>query len=56
MSNHAGNLGVIGVGWDVLVLAAFSLLVAWLAVKYRLPVDKVEAHLKEPVVEEPIME
>jgi amino acid transporter len=56
MSSHAGNLGVLGVGWDVLVLAAFSLIVAWLAVKYRLPVDKVEAHLKEPVVEEPIIE
>lgn len=54
LSKHAGNLGILGVGWDIIILALFSLFVAWLAVKYRLPVEKVEAHLNEPVVEEPM--
>lgn len=56
LSKHAGNLGVIGVGWDVIVIALFSLFVAWLSFKYRLPVEKVEAHLKEPIPDEPLQE
>ena len=56
VSKHAGNLGVIGVGWDVIILAIFSLFVAWVAHTYRLPVDKVKAHLIEPIIEEPMME
>ncbi len=55
LSKHAGNIGVIGVGWDVIVLAIFSIFVAWIAVKFRLPVEKVKAHLSEPV-DEPVLE
>jgi len=51
VSKNAGNLGYLGVGWDIIVLAVFALFVTWLAMKYRLPIEKVEAHLKEPVEE-----
>jgi hypothetical protein len=45
----AGNLGVLGFGWAILVLAAFSAVIMWLAAQQRLTTDKVEAHLQEPV-------
>ncbi len=45
----AGNWGLISVGWGIAVIAVFSLLIAWLALKTRLPVEKVKAHLAEPV-------
>ena len=56
VSKNAGNLGFLGVGWDIIVIAIFSLFVAWLAVKNRLPVEKVEAHLNEPIPDEPMIE
>ena len=52
VGKHAGNLGVIGVGWGVLVFAVFAALITWIAMKYRLPAEKVQAHLKEPVPDE----
>jgi amino acid transporter len=51
-SKHAGNLGIIGVGSGIIVLAVFSLLITWLAVAFRLPLEKVTRHLKEPVGDE----
>jgi len=49
VARHAGNLGVLGFGWAIAVLATFSALVLWLAVGLRLPTERVEAHLGEPV-------
>jgi amino acid transporter len=49
LSEHAGNLGLIKVGWELPILAGFAFLVAWMAIKTRLPVERVEAHLAEPV-------
>lgn len=54
LSKHAGNLGILGVGWDVIILAIFSLIVAWIALKYRLPAEKVKIHLQETNLEEPV--
>ncbi|HET8700955.1 MAG TPA: APC family permease, partial [Nitrococcus sp.] len=47
-SEHAGNLGMLGFGWSVIVLALFSGLIMWLAVSVRLPKEQVEEHLQEP--------
>jgi amino acid transporter len=47
MGEHAGNLGLIGVGWGVPVLAVFALLVMWLAIRERLPSEKVKANLEK---------
>ena len=44
----AGNLGVLGFGWAIIVIAAFSALIMLLATRWRLPTEKVEAHLHEP--------
>ncbi len=52
VSEGAGNLGVIGVGWGILVLAVFSILITWLAVSLRLPVDKVKIQLEDPTFKE----
>jgi amino acid transporter len=49
---NAGNLGVIPVGWDVLVFAVFSVIITWLALKSRLPAEKVKAHVAEQIEEE----
>ncbi|HEX5555285.1 MAG TPA: APC family permease [Chitinophagaceae bacterium] len=54
MGKHAGNQGLISIGWGIPILAIFSALVTWLAVSQRLPVDKVTAHLNEPVGNEPL--
>jgi len=48
-SKHAGNLGLLGFGWAIIVLAVFSVVVLWMATALRLPTDRVEAHLGEPV-------
>ncbi|HEX5418508.1 MAG TPA: APC family permease [Gammaproteobacteria bacterium] len=45
----AGNIGVLGFGWAILVIAVFSALIMWLAAQWRLSTEKVEAHLLEPV-------
>lgn len=50
-SKHAGNLCVLSTGWSIVVLAAFSALVMWLAVNMRLPTERVIDHLGEPDVE-----
>ncbi len=49
VSEGAGNLGAIPVGWDVLAFAGLSALVLWLSYKSRLPEEKVKAHISEPV-------
>lgn len=51
-SAKAGNLGLIGIGWDILVFTVFDLFIVWLAYKSRLPAHKVKAHLEEPISEE----
>ncbi len=48
----AGNLGVVGLGWAIPVIAVFSALVMWLASGQRLSTEKVEAHVHEPSVPE----
>jgi hypothetical protein len=50
-SKHAGNLCLLSTGWSIVVLAAFSALVMWLAVNMRLPTERVIEHLGEPNVE-----
>jgi amino acid transporter len=49
----AGNLGVLGFGWSILVIAVFSAFIMWLGLKQRLAADKVEAHLREPATSLP---
>ncbi|KGI77634.1 APC family permease [Oleiagrimonas soli] len=51
LDKHAGNLGVIGFGWAILVVAGFSLVIMWIATAMRLPTERVEAHLREPAPE-----
>ncbi|HLR36730.1 MAG TPA: amino acid permease, partial [Chitinophagaceae bacterium] len=51
-SEEAGNLGIIGTGWGILIMAIFSLFILWLAVKSRLPIEKVKAHLNDPLFKE----
>ncbi|GAB3039966.1 APC family permease [Oleiagrimonas citrea] len=51
LNKHAGNLGLIGFGWAILVVAVFSLLIMWIATSMRLPTERVEEHLREPVPE-----
>lgn len=45
MGKHAGNVGVLGFGWAILVIAGFSLAIMWIATAMRLPVAEVEEHL-----------
>jgi amino acid transporter len=56
LSKHEGNLGLIGVGWEFLVLGGFSLLIAWWAMQTSLPTDKVQKHINEriPGMDEPL--
>jgi amino acid transporter len=51
LSAHAGNLGILGFGWAIVVVAVFSALIMWLATSQRLPAERVLDHLKEPVPE-----
>lgn len=44
----AGNIGLIGFGWAIQVLAAFSDLILWMATALCLPQDRMEAHLADP--------
>jgi amino acid transporter len=46
MGKHAGNLGLISTGWGIPVLAVFSLFVLWLAIRQRLPAEKVNANIE----------
>ncbi len=56
VSKGAGNRGLIGTGWGILVLALLSVLVTWMAVALRLPVEKVKAHLEDPLLKEDMKE
>ncbi|MGH8160591.1 MAG: amino acid permease, partial [Gammaproteobacteria bacterium] len=51
-SRHAGNIAVLNFEWSILVLAAFSALILWLAVALRLPKETVEKHLQETAEDE----
>ena len=55
LGKHAGNLGVIGFGWAIGVVAVFSLLVMWLATSMRLPPERVREHLREPPPGKPVL-
>jgi amino acid transporter len=55
LDKHAGNLGEIGFGWAILVMAAFSLLIMWLSTVMRLPTERVREHLKEPAPGKPVL-
>lgn len=44
----AGNIGMIGFGWAILVLAVFSALILWIAVSLCLPRERMEEHLADP--------
>ncbi|MEJ2216269.1 MAG: APC family permease [Gemmatimonadota bacterium] len=50
-AQHAGNLGILTFGWAIVVLAAFSALVMWMATSFRLPTERVEVHLGESAQE-----
>ncbi|HET8943131.1 MAG TPA: APC family permease, partial [Rudaea sp.] len=51
LSKLQGNIGFLGFGWAIIVIAVFSALIMWLALSLRLPVETVEAHLREPATE-----
>jgi hypothetical protein len=46
-SAHAGNLGLLGFGQALPVLAVFSALILWMATAWRLPDDRVAAYLRD---------
>lgn len=48
-SEHAGNLMWFDFGQSILVIGVFSALVMWMALALRLPTERVEAHLAEPL-------
>jgi amino acid transporter len=50
-SKDAGNLGVLGFGWAIVVIAVFSGFIMWMATSLRLPTERVEEHLSRPVVQ-----
>src|SRR5699024_5185000 len=51
LSEGKGNLGVLPVGWDIVILAVFSILIMWLAVANRLQVGKVKENIKGPMID-----
>jgi amino acid transporter len=50
-SKHAGNTATIGFGWGFLLLLALSAIVYWLALKVRLPSDRVQANIEATTAE-----
>jgi amino acid transporter len=44
-STHAGNIDVLGFGWAILAVAVFCAFVMWLAIRQRLPKEKVETYI-----------
>ncbi len=50
VSKGAGNLGIIGIGWGILVLAILSVFITWMAIALRLPIEKVKTHLEDPLL------
>ncbi len=51
-AQHAGNLGLFSFGWAIVVLGAFSGFVMWVAMRLRLPDERVMAHLGQPVADQ----
>ncbi len=51
MSSHAGNLGLITVGWGIPLLAAFAFFVMCLAIYWRLPAKKMEQNIEKATQE-----
>ncbi len=49
----AGNVGLLGFGWSIMVVALFSAAIMWLALACRLPAEKVRQHLHERTVPAP---
>ena len=47
LGNFGGGLGIIPFGWDMLIVAVFSLGILALAVHLRLPAEQVEAYLTD---------
>lgn len=47
VGDGAGNLGVFGFGWSIVVVGVFSALIMWLALATCLPRERVEKHLHE---------
>lgn len=47
LSQHAGNLGWLGMDSAIPVIAVFSALIMWLAYALRLPADRVQEHVGE---------
>lgn len=50
-SAGAGNIGFIGFGWAIIVLAVFSALIQWVAISLRLPRERMEVHLADPATQ-----
>jgi amino acid transporter len=50
-SEHAGNLGYLGLWSGIVVMAIFSALIMWEAHAFRLPQDEVLAHVNEEAYE-----
>ena len=46
LGNFGGGQGILHFGMDFLVIAIFSVFIAWLALKYRLPASRTEAYIK----------
>ncbi|HEX5436949.1 MAG TPA: APC family permease [Gemmatimonadaceae bacterium] len=52
LSQHKGNLGVLGFGWAIVVIAVFSALIMWMSTALRLPTETVEEQLRAPTPSE----
>lgn len=48
LAEGAGNVGLLGFGWAILVLAVFSGLILWMATALCLPPGRMEHHLADP--------
>ncbi len=48
LADGAGNVGFLGFGWAILVLAVFSALILWLATALCLLPERMEQHLADP--------
>ncbi|MFA6409458.1 MAG: APC family permease [Gammaproteobacteria bacterium] len=47
LGKFGDGIGVLPFGWDFLVIAVFSVLVAFLAIKFKLPAHETKAHILE---------
>ena len=48
LSEGAGNIGLIGFGWAILVLTGHSALILWMATAWCLKQSRMEAYLADP--------